>query len=527
MTANSNSKYFDNLRSIIHAPAIKQLIFLLGVAGGVTLGIFLYTYIQEPTYRPLDYQVNQQNMAAIVDTLEKAGIQYKINDQDGILYVAAKDVQQAKIKLSAAGVAKDDSISFSYLNEQSGIGNSQFLENARYVRALESDLSKTISGIEGISNARVHVAIPQNNVFADENQRPTASIFVHMAPGLSSDKEKVRAIMQIVASSVPGLDPKDVAITDQYGHYLSGGVDANSIYNAEQLNYQNNIQDYYEKRIESMLSPLLADNKVNVRVYANIDFTQNEQAQEKYDPEQKVIRSEQSVSEQESASGASGTPGALANSPPESESERGAQGGNSNASGSGKNESIKNYEIGKSVTYTKTNSGKINSLSVAVVVGNDMVLDPKTHKYVSKPLDADKINKITSLVKATIGFDEKRGDKVTVVNSAFVENQAPSELPPTHFWDQPWFWDVLKKIIGISLGFILLFLLYRRLSNFMKSGFVRNAAPQLDHNERAEIEQATQQMAHTNKQEKLGKLKDLASRDPDRVALIMKNWIGK
>src|SRR5579885_174222 len=508
--SQKNDRYLGSLRAILTAPAIKQLVFLLGIAGGVTMGIFLYMSIQEPVYRPLDYQINQQNMASITDTLDKAGIQYKINDQDGILYVAAGDVQQARIKLSAAGIAKDDSISFSYLNDQNSIGNSQFMENARYIRALETDLAKTISGLEGISAARVHIAIPANNIFADENQRPTASIVVNMATGFSSDKDKIRAIVQIVASSVPGLDPKDVSITDQYGHYLSGLLDQDALYNADQLNYQNSIQGYYEKRIETMLVPLLGDNKINVRVYANIDFTQQEEAQEQYDPNQKVIRSEQSMTEQNGSSGASGPPGSLSNTPPQTDGEKNA---NTSSSTDAKSQSIKNYEISKSVTYKKNANPKINSLSVAVVLDNEMVMDPVTHKMVAKPVSQEKINKITELVKATIGLNEKRGDKVTVVNSSFSSPTAEVIMAPTPFWNQPWFWDIVKKIIGISLGFGFLFILYKRLASYLKSTNQRQIDVKVQIEE-DEAEKAIHNEIHKLKEEKMNKLKELASNDP-------------
>lgn len=519
------SKYLASLKAVLHIPAVKQLVFLLGIAGAVATGIVLFTSIKDPLYRPLDYKITQQNMSSIVDTLDKAGVNYKINDQDGVIYVAASDMQLARIKLSSAGIAKDDSFNFAYLNDQNGIGNSQFLENARYIRALESDLSRTISAIEGISSARVHIAIPQNNIFADENQRPTASIVVNMAPGLSSDKEKIRAIVQIVASSVPGLDPKDVAITDQYGHYLSGALDMNSIYNAEQLNYQNNIQNYYEKRVQSMISPIIGDNKVNVRVSANIDFTQNEEAQEKFDPEGKVIRSEQTSSEQNNTSTASGAPGALSNSPPESDSEKGgAAAAKPAGTGSGRSQSIKNYEVGKSVIYKKSNYAKVASLSVAVVVDNDVVFDPATKKNVTKPLTPEKINKITDLVKATIGYDEKRGDRVTVINSSFNTKPVGEEGEQIHFWDEPWFWDVIKKTIGIILGFVFLFILYRRMSTYMKSNAPKNQM--LGHDDKEFAGQVTPEM-HELKNEQINRLKELASKDPNRVALIIKNWVEK
>ena len=426
---STTAKLVESARNLLQGAAAKQLFALVGIAASVAMGMTLYMSIKDPLYRPLDYQVNSQNLSAIVDTLDKAGVQYKINDTDGLLYVAAKDMQMARMRLASAGVTKDDSFNFSYLNDQAGIGNSQFLENARYIRALESDLAKTISALEGVSAARVHIAIPQNNIFADENQRPTASVVVNAAAGLSADKEKIRAIVQIVASSVPGLDPNDVAITDQYGHYLSSAMDKDSIFSAEQMTYQNNLQNYYEKRIESMLAPLLGDNKVNVRVNANIDFTQHEEAKEQYDPDKKVIRSEQSESESTNSAGSSGTAGALANTPPESDSEKGGASGGaaSSSSGQSKSQSIKNYEVDKSVSYIKSNTPKVISLSVAVVLDNTTINDPNSSKTASKPIPPQMIGKITDLVKATIGYDEKRGDKVTVVNSSFTD-LAPEAL---------------------------------------------------------------------------------------------------
>ncbi len=533
MTTPTQNKYMVTFKTLLHIPVVKQLIFLAGIAGGVALGMMLYMQVKEPDYKPLDYRITQQNMGIVADTLDKSGITYKINDRDGIVYVDASDVQLAKIKLASAGVARDDSFNFSYLNDQTAIGGSQFLENARYLRALESDLARTINAIEGVTGTKVHIAMPQNNIFADESKRPTASVVVNLGAGLSSDKEKIRAIVQIVASSVPGLDPKDVAITDQFGHFLSGALEQDSIQNAEQLNYQNNLQAYYEKRIESIIAPLLSDNKVNVRVHASMDFTQQEEAKEEYDPDQHVVRSEQTVSEQISSGGASGAPGALSNTPPLTDSEKssGGGGGGAGASGSGqssgsstdgKSENIKNYEIGKSVKYKKTTTPKITALSVAVVVDNDMVLNPETNKYEAQPLSQDKINKITELVKATIGFDEKRGDKVTVVNSKFnlPKEEKVADLP---FWQQSWLWEAVKKVTGLGAGFIFLIILYRRLVNYMKTPpATAVSAPFLGHEDR----NITPEM-HELKQEQVKRLKEMAGREPDRVALILKNWVGK
>lgn len=524
MPTFANNKYYENVKNILQTNTARQLIFMFGVTLSVALGIVLFISIQEPTYRPLDYQINQRNMATIVDTLEKAGINYKISERDGILYVAANDLQLAKLKLSAAGIPKDDSINYSFLNEPGNLGNSHFIENARYLRALENDLAKTISSIEGVSGARVHIAMPQNNIFADESSKTTASVILSISPGFSGDKEKIRSIVQLIAASVPGLDPKNVAITDQYGHYLSGGLDQNSVFNAEQLSYQNNMQNYYEKRIESMIAPILGDNKVTVRVNADIDFTQQENAQEEYDPNKTVVLSENSTSEEDDSSGASGAPGSLSNTPPDESSSGSSSGGGQSGGSTKRSQSTKNYDVSKTVTYKKSNFAKIKGLSVAVVVGNEMVMDAKTKKYVSKPLEQEKINKITDLVKATIGYDQARGDKVTVVNSTFTPVAQDFTVSAGHIWDNPWFWDVIKKIVGISLGFVFLFFVFKRITG---TSFVQQAKRKgRTQSESADI-QETQNEIHSSKQEKMNQLKQLAATEPNRVANIIKTWVGK
>jgi len=368
--------------------------------------------------------------------------------------------------------------------------------------------------------------VPQNSVFADEGGRTTASVVLEIAPGFANDREKIGAITQIIADSVTGLDPKDVAITDQYGHLLTTGL-AQDIFNVEQLNYQNSIQTYYEKRITSMVTPLVGENKVSVRVYAEIDFTQQEDAVESYDPDKKVLRSEETDSESSSdAGGASGAPGSLSNSPPSSDGDSKAASSNSSGGGSsGHSQSIKNYELTKTVHYAKENFAKVKNLSVAVVVDNEQVLDPKTKQYVSKPIDQDRINKITELVKASIGYSQERGDKVTVINSSFTQSKQDIVMPTTHMWELPWFWEILKRIIGIILGFVFLFLVYRRLSsymNFTPTPRIKELPKQLTS---MPSEQPTEQPEQ--KQNRLFELKNLASTDPDKVASIIKNWVGK
>lgn len=526
--AGMEVKQAKDIRGILQSQTAKQLFFMIGIAVSVAMGISLYMSIREPIYRPLDYQISQRNMGAIIDTLEKAKINYKINQADGVVLVPANDVEAARLKLAAVGVPKDDSFNYSFMNDQNALTNSQFLERARYLRALENDLAKTISGIEGVTGARVHIAVPRNNLFADENNKVTASVLINVTPGFLSNKEKIRSIMQIIADSVPGLDPKDVSLTDQYGHFLSDGMDQNSVYSAAQLSYQNNMQSYYEKRIESMIVPLLGENKVVVRVNADIDFTQQENAQEEYDPNKSVVLSEQTNSEQSSSSGASGAPGSLSNSPQQSSGGQG-QGGQSGqagqaANGQSRSQTTKNYNVSKTVSYKKSGAAQLKSLSVAVVVDNEMIVDPKTKKVTTKPLDQDKINKITELVKTVIGYDEKRGDKVTVVNSVY--NQVKETIPEikTQIWETTWFWDVVKKIIGIIGGFIFMFFVYRKLSNYAQSRHeVENVFVP---DENSQDENSINRL-HDVKKLGMTQLKEMAVSDPEKIASVIKSWVRK
>ncbi len=511
-----------DLGTLLKSAGFRQLSFLVGVTLSVALGIYLYTAIQQPVYAPLNYKITQQNMSSVIDTLEQADIQYHMGDHDGVVMVPANDLDAAKLKLSAAGVQHDDGASYAFLNDQGVLANSQFMENARYLRALEADLARTISHIQGITSANVHIAMPQNQIFADEKQQVTASVVLSMSPGLVSDHEKIRSIMQIVADSVPGLDPNNVAVTDQYGHFLSDNLMNGNLYNMEQLNYQNDVQGYYEKRINAILTPIIGANHVNVRVNANIDFTQQENAQEQYDPNARVLRSQQTMTSSSGGSaGASGVPGALSNTPPSGGSDAGAA---KSGGGSQQNQMTQNYDVSRTVTYKKQNFAQVKSLSVAVVVDNMQVPDPKTGKLTLQPVSADMLAKITDLVKATMGFNAARGDTVTVINSNYSPAPAEVALPPVKIWNQVWFWSMVQKSAGILFGFVLLVFFYRRISRFL----VEAAKPlQVSAESRRLGGPGMDPSMVQVKEEGMTRLKQLASEEPTRVAHVIKGWVNK
>lgn len=513
----------DAIKTIFNFDIVRRLFFLAGIAASVAVGVNLYQWIQDPLYRPLPYAVSDQNLSTIIDTLEKANIRYKINERNGSISVPSDDVNTAKIKLSSAGIQKEEGFNYSFLNDQSKLGTSQFIESARYLRALEADLARTIRAIQGITNAKVHIAIPQNNIFADENAKTTASVIINIMPGYEGDKEKIRAIIQLVAASVPELDPTNVAITDQYGHYLSSIISQDSILNQEQLTYQNNIQHYYENRIKMLITPITGENKTSINVNANIDFTQKEEAKEEYNPDEKTLRSEQSVSESNGAPAASGVPGGLSNSPPSNAGATSAPGG-APTGGQSRNESTKNYEVSKSTRYVRASAPVIKNISVAIVLDDEYIFDPKTKKTAQKPLSKDKIEKITELVKSTIGFNKERGDQVTVINSGFIPNKI-EDLPPIPLWQQPWFWDWVKRVSGILAGFIFLFVVYKKISPELRPGKNKQNALTSTGSSALNVPVTAEMIQLKNEQ--INILKELASKDPNKVASIIKKWVTK
>jgi flagellar M-ring protein FliF len=510
--------FMKHTKSIFDFDIARRAFLLVGIAASVAMGLGVYKWIQEPIYRPLDIQVTEKNLSPVIDALEKANILYKLNESTGVVSVPASEINKARIKLSAAGIQREEGFNFSFLNDNKKLGSSQFLENARYLRALEQDLAKSISSIHGISSAIVHIAKPQSNIFVDENVKTTASVILTVTPGYDGDKEKIRAIIQLVAASVPELDPSQIAITDQYGHDLSSSVKSPYSQNQEQLNYQNNLERYYEKRLQSLLIPIVGDNKVRINVNADLDFTRQEVAKESFDPSQKIIRSEQTTEESSTSPASGGVPGSLSNQPPSNNNaQQGAQGGQN------KSEMVKNYEIGKSTTYVKESVPKVQRLSVAVVVDDDLVLDPKTRKKVITPLSKGKMEDITNLVKSSIGFKADRGDVVTVINSHFIPAE-PVVDEPAKLWDEPWFWDMVKKITGMLLGFGFLFILYRKMAPEI---FPKKEKGQLvAQNTDGKQNMITAEMIQL-KNEQISILKELVSQDPNKVVGVIKKWVAR
>ncbi len=272
---------------------------------------------QGPNWSLLYGNLDSNDASQVVQALQTGGIKYKLSDDTGAVMVPADQVHAARLKLAAQGLPEGSSSGLDLINKDSGIGVSQFMENARYQYALETELARTISSLRSVAAARIHLAITQQSAFVRDRRPVSASVFLQLRPGGRLEAEQVQAIIHLVASSIPDLSADQVTVVDQQGRLLSSPGSAQSALQTEQFAAAQRVEDSYVQRIEQLLVPLVGAGKVRAQVTVDLETNENEESHEQYKPDSAVVRSEQ-TSEQSGpgAAGAGGVPGALTNQPP-------------------------------------------------------------------------------------------------------------------------------------------------------------------------------------------------------------------
>ena len=537
-------------------PVLRQLGLMIGLAASVAIGVAVVMWAQTPNYRLLYSHVNNDEIAQIVDTLQKSGIKHKIDEATGGVWVQGDQVNDARLKLASQGLTGTTD-GYKIMDEDQGFGGSQFMEKVRYQRALEAELAKTISTINNVKSARVHLAMPKQSVFVRNRQQPSASVIVSLLAGRSLQEQQTQSIINLVSTSIPNLDPKRVTVVDQAGHLLSGDhSDDGMMFNTKQLGYKKKLEDSYARRIEHILSPIVGIGGVNAQVNAEIDFTTNEQTQESYNPDLAVVRSEQIVEEAgKSVLQAAGVPGSLTNEPPEA-GQVTTNGNGNNANGAAATDSrtttatptstptgtmrkraVRNYEIDKTISHTKLNAGAVRRLSVAVLLDDKQSVDANGN-VTRTPFTDKEIATFNALVKEAIGFDGQRGDTVQISNVSFSQPEQPEALPEPSLLQQPWVLDMGKQALG-AIG--VLFLIFGVLKPVLrelaakgvesKSLMVKQAAQfagdgqvVMDQNDVQRKIDHVQASAYENN---MATVKSMVAQDPRRVAQVVKTWVGE
>jgi len=440
---------------------------LLALAGAV-LAITLWS--SQGDYRPLFSGLSDKDGGAVIGQLSALQVPYK-HEAGGTILVPANQVYELRMKLAAAGLPKGgngNAVGFE-LMDKSSIGQTQFNERLNFQRALEGELTRTITAMSDVADARVHLAIPQQNGFFREQQKPSASVMLTLHGGRTLDRAQIAGIVHLVSSSVPELHPKAVSVLDQTGALISQtGADAATGLDSQQLQYKQQIEAGFNKRIHDLLEPVIGRDNLRATVTADVDFSQTEATAEEYRPNQgagaqAAVRSSQTNESNNANPGLpTGVPGAATNQPPvpatapvngASAPLQAAQGGA--GSGNSRREQVTNYEVDKTVRVTRGAVGNVKRLNAAIVVNHRSVTDAKG-KTTQQPVPAEEITRLTDLVKEAMGFNSERGDSVKVISAPFVVDKTePADVP---LWKQPWLLDIARSAI-VPMAFVAIALI--------------------------------------------------------------------
>ncbi len=432
----------------------------VGVVLFVAIGIIGLVMGRQAEYRVLYANLPDKDGGAIVAQLTQMNIPYQYGAGGGAILVPADRVYDARLKLASQGLPKGSVTGFELMDTANRFGMTQFQERLTFQRGLEGELTRSIQALSSVASARVHLALPNQNGFFRDQQKPSASVLVSLNAGHTLDRGQLAGIIHLVASSVPEMDPKAVSVLDDTGKLLStpaeagGGLGAD----AQQLQYVQQIEQLYSSRILDILEPVVGRENVRAQVTAELDFSQTESTSELFKPNQtpdaSAIRSQQLMESGAGGSAAAptGVPGATTNQPPgpSSAAINGAaqalspNGGASGALGAGgRRESVVNYEVDKTVRVVRGGTGMVKRINAAVIINHQTTTDAKGKATTAAMSDAQ-LEKLTSLVRETVGFNKDRGDSVNVVTAPFTKEKV--NVDPLPVWQQPALLDLARSL---------------------------------------------------------------------------------
>lgn len=553
----------------IQTPMGKIFVRAAGAAAVIAVLIGLWLWNKPPEYAVLFSNFTDRDGGAITAELDKLQVKHKFSENGSAILVPAEQVHDIRLKLAAQGLPKGGNVGFELMENQK-LGVSQFLEQVNYQRALEGELARSVMSLAPVENARVHLALPKPSVFVRDQQKPTASVIVTLHPNRMLDRAQTGAIVHLVASSVPELMPANVTVVDQAGNLISDQEKAgagNAKLDEQQLKYVKNMQTQVIKQVESIIIPIVGEGNVRAEAVADVDFAQIEQATENYKPNSppaaSAIRSQQTSETNGNANNANpgGIPGALSNQPPGTATAPlnqtaaangpnapapGTPPGTLPATGAGAGpthkESTTNFEVDKTVRYEQRGMGGLRRMTVAVVVNYKRLVD-KDGKVTVKAYTPEEMAKINDLVKQAMGYNQDRGDAVSVANSPFDGVDKPFEAPPD-WWRDPANLPMAKDLAKFLItALILLYIVMRIVRPMMRPVFKKideiNAPepePEVPEEEIEEgpdesliAEEELRKMEESTARgyrENLAMAKKLAVEDPRIVANVIKEWIG-
>lgn len=486
---------------------LKQKLALGGViAFSIALMAAIMLWSQREDLQVLYSNLGQEDAGQVIGKLKEMKVPYRV--EGNAIYVPAAKVYELRLELAAIGMPQGGGVGFEIFDKNQ-IGVTEFVQRLNYVRALQGELARTIRQLTEVEQARVHIVIPEKTIFTDKEEKPTASVVLKLRPGRTLGRSQVGGIVHLVSSSVEGLSPNHISVIDSMGTLLSKPTESDSVADAKQLEYQKNVDQEYQQKIQSMLESIVGKGKAIVRVSTKLDFTKVERTEEKFDPDTTAVRSEQRSQEKSGGPSGGGIPGVLSNQP-------GSQGGGASAGAGGsqkQNESIQ-YEVSRSVSKIVQPRGELKSVSVAVLVDGTYRKEGEKNAFVPRT-EAD-MKKYSDLVRAAIGFNKDRGDQVTIENVPF--ETTVEDLKPETDW-MKLVYTVLRYLVPIIAVVLLVLFVLKPLVEITKRP-VRMVSPEMAGYQQAAPEVPAEEVLRDQ-------VRVAVKQDPKKAASVLKDWMSE
>lgn len=528
----------------------RNLVLSAVLAAIVAAIIVVALWSSTQSFRPLYSQQESFDTGDIISVLEAENINYRLQEQNGQVLVPEGEVARIRMLLAAKGVKAKLPMGLDSLQEDSSLGTSQFIETARYRHGLEGELIRTIISLNSVANARVHLAIPRQTLFVrQDREAPSASVMLELRPGEELNSEQVEAIVNLVVGSVTGMKPEQVSVVDQYGRLLSaeiGSEQAGKV-NAKYLEYQKNVEKQIIQRASDMLTPILGPSNYRVQVSADMNFSQVEETQEILDTTP-VVQKEHTITNNSVDQIALGVPGTLSNQPPVTGEAPTQDSQNTNA----RAEINRQYAVGSSVRRTQYQQGKVEKLSMSVLLNESAAPDGLAWT------DEEK-NQISTMLADAVGITNDRGDSLSIMSFSFtpISIEAAVSLP---WWQDPTVQQPMRYVIGGMLGMAMIFFVLRPLIMHLTGAQHQNqsddsVAPQDEpsyDNLQTRAEREREEVLNRKLSERgieasngldvgndmlppagspleiqLKHLQLIADEEPERVAEVLKQWVNE
>jgi len=459
--ADEKKSFIEQIKEIINRLSASQKIFLTSVIVLSIVGIMLIVNIANSlNYGVLFSNLSQQDSGLIIEKLKERKVSYKIEGGGSIIKVPEDMKDELRIELASKGLPEGGGVGFEIF-DKSSLSATDFVQRINYIRATEGSLARTISSLNEVMSATVHIVLPKRSVFIEDQEDAKASIAVKLRPGAMLSRTIVPAIIHLTAQAVEGLSPRNIAVIDMNGGVLlskprSGDIDQFDEMSMNQLSYQKKLEKVLEAKVKNQLEPIIGTGKVKSNVTLELDFDKIESNENKVDPTGKVIISEVTQSSKSTGgTSAGGVPGTGSNVA-QGATQIGNQGSSAKPKQTKTNKAHTNYEIYKKKTHLVKAVGTIKRMSVAVTVDNILKI-AKDGTETTVPLNQKQIDEIKSLVQAAVGYDSSRGDIVTVLNKEFNRAEQLKYNEAVKSAKSQELIDKLIKYGSYLLGFLLLF----------------------------------------------------------------------